>query len=501
MFRIPSPLKRAWRRRGRMPDSRTRDDLEAGGLGAALVELQQILAPPQNGSDDNWFGQIEGRLGTGGPAADDQKELIKGPPDNRAPPAEVLHDTLQLDLDEHVGEVRTTHADELGGPDRDKAHAPTSLHEAHSTDRREIDAGSLVEAGQLRTDTSSNNERNAGDGNGITSTGRREVEQAGSSRNEDSRRERMEEQLDTGEVVGVKQSQMSDKQGGHLSGVQIGGRTTGGRSEDTGQSGGNMVKSVDTRLMGEQSRAEGERTEGKKEGTETGAVAEGGMSKIERYEVDGAKAETRRESWNEAIPSMPAARALGVDEGVNQDMDTEQRVAGGTGEKEDDTGTGGLAEAGALQKEDSVDDGAQTAVTGMLPTTSSRGDEGPKGDKDDGDQITNDQSQGEVERADREGESLDSTDSPEDGSKDNTTHAGSSREGIASGALKTRRDGKERHHQQSPTLLLQQYHGILPTQKQFSLSSSDSVQVESVALVILSLVLENDIEDDTLLHE
>ncbi|THU93173.1 hypothetical protein K435DRAFT_198325 [Dendrothele bispora CBS 962.96] len=69
----------------------------------------------------------------------------------------------------------------------------------------------------------------------------------------------------------------------------------------------------------------------------------------------------------------------------------------------------------------------------MLSTASSDGDEDPKGDKDDGNQITNDQSQGEVKRADREGESLDSTDSPEDGSRDNATHTGSSREGTASG--------------------------------------------------------------------
>ncbi|THU86908.1 hypothetical protein K435DRAFT_358028 [Dendrothele bispora CBS 962.96] len=69
----------------------------------------------------------------------------------------------------------------------------------------------------------------------------------------------------------------------------------------------------------------------------------------------------------------------------------------------------------------------------MLSTTSSRGDEGPKGDKDGGNQTTNNQSQDEVDRTEREGKSLDISGSPEDGSKDDTTHAGSSRGGTASG--------------------------------------------------------------------
>ncbi|THU86343.1 hypothetical protein K435DRAFT_805168 [Dendrothele bispora CBS 962.96] len=69
----------------------------------------------------------------------------------------------------------------------------------------------------------------------------------------------------------------------------------------------------------------------------------------------------------------------------------------------------------------------------MLPTARSRGDEGPKRDKDDGNQITNDQSQDEVDRTDREGKSLDTTDSPEDRFKDEAAHSGNSRGGTASG--------------------------------------------------------------------
>ena len=91
---------------------------------------------------------------------------------------------------------------------------------------------------------------------------------------------------------------------------------------------------------------------------------------------------------------------------------------------------GGLAGAGALPKKDSGDDEAQTAVTGMLPTTSYHGDEGPKGDK--GNRTANNQSQGEVDRMDRKGESH-TTDSPKDGSSDEAAHAGSSRGGTASG--------------------------------------------------------------------
>ncbi|THU90924.1 hypothetical protein K435DRAFT_863887 [Dendrothele bispora CBS 962.96] len=74
-----------------------------------------------------------------------------------------------------------------------------------------------------------------------------------------------------------------------------------------------------------------------------------------------------------------------------------------------------------------------TQAFDMPPTTSSRGDKGPKRDKDNGNQITNNQSQSEVDRKDREGESLDTRNSPEDRSKDDVTHAGSGRGGTASG--------------------------------------------------------------------
>ncbi|THU89798.1 hypothetical protein K435DRAFT_781446 [Dendrothele bispora CBS 962.96] len=100
----------------------------------------------------------------------------------------------------------------------------------------------------------------------------------------------------------------------------------------------------------------------------------------------------------------------------NRDIDIEQRVAGRTGGKEDDVDIG-LAGAGALSKGDSGDEGAQTAVTWMLPVTSSRGDEGLKGDKNDGNQTTNAQSHG----------------APDDTSRDETTQVGSSRGRTASG--------------------------------------------------------------------
>ncbi|THU96074.1 hypothetical protein K435DRAFT_778723, partial [Dendrothele bispora CBS 962.96] len=51
----------------------------------------------------------------------------------------------------------------------------------------------------------------------------------------------------------------------------------------------------------------------------------------------------------------------------------------------------------------------------------------------DGNQIANDQSQGEVGRTDREGQSLDTSDSPEDRFNDEAAHTGSSRGGTASG--------------------------------------------------------------------
>ncbi|THU82275.1 hypothetical protein K435DRAFT_872453 [Dendrothele bispora CBS 962.96] len=108
---------------------------------------------------------------------------------------------------------------------------------------------------------------------------------------------------------------------------------------------------------------------------------------------------------------MPAAGEPGVDEDINQDTGTEQRV------EEDDGG-----------------DGGQTAVTGILRTASSGGDEGPKGSKDEGNQTTNDQSQIEVGRTDRGEKCLDTSDSSEDRSKEGVTHAGSSRGETASGA-------------------------------------------------------------------
>ncbi|THU89391.1 hypothetical protein K435DRAFT_802770 [Dendrothele bispora CBS 962.96] len=69
----------------------------------------------------------------------------------------------------------------------------------------------------------------------------------------------------------------------------------------------------------------------------------------------------------------------------------------------------------------------------MLPTTSSRGDKDLKGDNDDSSQITNNQFQSEVDRTEREGKSLDTSDSPEDRFKDEAAHTGSSRRGTASG--------------------------------------------------------------------
>ncbi|THU79814.1 hypothetical protein K435DRAFT_785700 [Dendrothele bispora CBS 962.96] len=69
----------------------------------------------------------------------------------------------------------------------------------------------------------------------------------------------------------------------------------------------------------------------------------------------------------------------------------------------------------------------------MLSTASSREDEDPKGDNDNGNQITTDRSQGEVDGTDREGKSLDTRDSPEDQSKDEAAHTGNSRGGTASG--------------------------------------------------------------------
>ncbi|THU89394.1 hypothetical protein K435DRAFT_802771 [Dendrothele bispora CBS 962.96] len=265
------------------------------------------------------------------------------------------------------------------------------------------------------------------------SADRREVEQVGSNWTEDTRREQKEGELDMGEAVGVELSQMPDKQGDRLSDVRVEGGKTDGRSEDTGEAGGSEDKSDHTQLMGDRSRAEDDRTEGKGEGTEIGMVADSGTSKMERHEDDGKKIEMGSVPRSGPIPDITGAREPAVDKGGNRDTDTEQRVTGRTGGKEDGADTGGLAGDGALQKEDSGDNEAQNAVTGMLPTISSLGDEDPKGYKDDGNQITNDQSQGEVDRTDREGESLDTTDSPEDGSQNNTTRSGSSRGGTASG--------------------------------------------------------------------
>ncbi|THU93180.1 hypothetical protein K435DRAFT_861757 [Dendrothele bispora CBS 962.96] len=100
-----------------------------------------------------------------------------------------------------------------------------------------------------------------------------------------------------------------------------------------------------------------------------------------------------------------------------------------------DQATRRIHATGVLQKEDSGDDGAQPVVTGMLPTTSSRGDKDPKGDNNEGNQTTNDRSQGEIEGTDRlrEGKSLDTRDSPKDGSSDEAVHAGSSHGETASG--------------------------------------------------------------------
>ncbi|THU95336.1 hypothetical protein K435DRAFT_839559 [Dendrothele bispora CBS 962.96] len=298
----------------------------------------------------------------------------------------------------------------------------------------EVDAGDSVEAGQLGTDASMDKGSNTEDGNETISVDERVFKQVGSNRTEDSRRRETEGDLDMVEVVGTEQLQTPDKQGNRLSDAQVGGGTTGERNEDTGEARGRVDKSVSSPLMGDRTRVEGDRTKGKRDGKETGAVAEDETSKVERYGIDGAKAETRRESWSEAISGMPDTGEPGVDKDVNEGTDTEQRAAGGTGGKEDDIDMGGLVGARALQKEDSGDNGAQAAVTGMLPTTSSGGDEGPKGDKADGNLITNDHRSVSTGRTERERVwTLSTRDSPEDRSKDDATHAGSSRGGTASG--------------------------------------------------------------------
>ncbi|THU75678.1 hypothetical protein K435DRAFT_880355 [Dendrothele bispora CBS 962.96] len=93
-----------------------------------------------------------------------------------------------------------------------------------------------------------------------------------------------------------------------------------------------------------------------------------------------------------------------------QNLDTEQHVANRTGGKENVMDAGGFSE----------DDRAQAAAT-------SHEDEDPKVDNDNDNQITNVQSQTDIDRTEREGESLHTRDSPEDRSKDNATHAGTSR--------------------------------------------------------------------------
>ncbi|THU90926.1 hypothetical protein K435DRAFT_910136 [Dendrothele bispora CBS 962.96] len=320
---------------------------------------------PQNGSDNNLMGQMERGPGTGGLVVNNQEESTIDGPSNLAndntPPAEAIRNTLQLD--EHTDESEKTPVDGLGRPNQDEAPSPnTSLHDAHSTDQRQVDARNSVEGGQLGTDASRDNGSNLGDGNERARTGRREHKQVGSKQTEDAGREQTEEELDIEEVVGTEQSQTPDKPGDRLSGTHVGGGTTGGRNEDIGGTIGSVDKSVDSQLMGDRSWAESERTEGKREGKETGAIAEAGTSKIGRYEDDGTKIGMRHQSWSEAIPSMSGTREPGVDEVINQDTGTEQRVSGGTGRKED---TGGLAGAGALSKENSEDDRAWTAVTGM----------------------------------------------------------------------------------------------------------------------------------------
>ncbi|THU95945.1 hypothetical protein K435DRAFT_797727 [Dendrothele bispora CBS 962.96] len=60
----------------------------------------------------------------------------------------------------------------------------------------------------------------------------------------------------------------------------------------------------------------------------------------------------------------------------------------------------------------------------MLSTTSSH-DEDPKVDNNNDNQTSNVQSQTDSGRTEREGGSLHTRDSPEDGSKDDATHAGS----------------------------------------------------------------------------
>ncbi|THU83631.1 hypothetical protein K435DRAFT_784123 [Dendrothele bispora CBS 962.96] len=228
---------------------------------------------------------------------------------------------------------------------------------------------------------------------------------------------------------------MRDIKGDRLSGVRVGGGITAGRNKGSSEAGENEEKSDDIQLMDDESQAGSDRRKGKREGADTGMVAGSGTSRIGRYEDDGTKVGMRHESRSEAIPSIPAAGEPGVSKGSNRDTDTEQRVTDETGGEEDDTNMGSLAgvDVEALHKGDSGDDGTQAAVTGMLPTASSRGDEGPKRDKDNGNQITNDQSEGEIDRMDREGESLDTTDSPRDGSSDEAVHTGSSRGGTASG--------------------------------------------------------------------
>ncbi|THU86100.1 hypothetical protein K435DRAFT_868603 [Dendrothele bispora CBS 962.96] len=156
------------------------------------------------------------------------------------------------------------HVDELGGHDRDEACTTTiGLHKAQHMGQREIDAGSSIEVGQLGTDTSKDNGSHAGDDNEMTNMD--QVEQVESSRADISRSERREGRLNTGEAVVVDHSHIPDKQVNCLPGIQVEGEMTAGKSEDTDEAGGNVDKSVDIRLMVNRSRAEGDRTEGKRD--------------------------------------------------------------------------------------------------------------------------------------------------------------------------------------------------------------------------------------------
>ncbi|THU76209.1 hypothetical protein K435DRAFT_787314 [Dendrothele bispora CBS 962.96] len=243
---------------------------------------------------------MEGGSDTAALAGKDQGELTTDDPQNdNVPPAETtIHNTSQPN--EHPVEAGTSYADELGHPNRDEASPPTDPAETRSTAQRKVDAGSSTKAEKSGMDAARDKGSNVGDGNEMTSVDRREVGQVGRD-------------LDTEEAVGIEQSQATDVQGDG---------TTSEKSEDTGEA----DKSVDSQFMSDRSQTEDGRTGGEKEETETAAVAEGGTSKTERYEENGAKVETPRESQSETIPGVPAARESGVDESGDPSTSIEQLV-------------------------------------------------------------------------------------------------------------------------------------------------------------------------------